>query len=263
MSRLCLLLTSSITVDHPEFLRKTGRLDAGERLSDSLSALRWWLTRQDSVKDIIFIDNSGHPLDELRDLAEGQRDKDRRVEFLSFKTQGYSRARGRSFGELDILSHGLEHSSLLKTCTHFAKVNSRVFVPNFDALVKRLPTDFDIVGTLSHNLTWLDTVLVFFRTAVFADHILPEALRQVDDSRRLYLERVMAKQTLRCIADDYRWYPFPREPLLHGVRGLDSRPYPKSRLRAALVDLFGWGFNRARDTSRNRQVPHAQDRWSE
>jgi hypothetical protein len=231
-------------------------------MADSVLALGSWLTKQNSISQIVLIDNSGHPLDELQQVADSLADKQQQVEFLSFKTQGYSRAKGRSFGELDILRHGISNSTLMGNCTHFTKANARVFVPNFDKILTRLPTDFDVVGNLSHNLTWLETILVFFRKSLFRDRLLPSAIDAVDDSRFRYIERVLAQETLRCIADDYRWYPLPREPLFQGVRGLDGQPYPGNRSRAALIDFFEWGFHRARDTTQTRKQPHAQDRWT-
>ena len=258
---LCLLLTSTIQVHHPEFLRPGGRVDPEVRLRDYTSALRSWITRQDSVRDIVFVDNSGHPLDALQEVADQHGSYGKRVEFLSFRTTGYSPERGRSFGELDIMDTALQRSALLRESACFAKVTGRVFIPNFDAVTAAVAPDFDIVGRLSHNLTWLETVLVLFRRELFSERLLPYALRHVDDRARLHVERVLASACLHSVAEGSRWYPFPREPRIEGVRGLDGRPYPNSILRAAAMDLFAWGHHRALDVASGRGRPHPASRW--
>lgn len=261
-TRLCLVLASSIQVEDTAYLRPTGVADPELRLRESIQALTLWMTRQSAIDRLVYVDNSGHRLDELRAVAEAHRATGKTVEFLSFRTADDAPGRGRSFGELDLLEKALGRSEFLSTAPHFAKVNARIFVPNMDRILRSTAPDFDVVGTLSHNLTWLDTVLVMFRKSLFAERILPGALAQVDDVKRLHIERVLARETLRCIADGARWYPFPFEPLLQGTRGLDGRPYPDGRLRARLMDLFGWGYHRARDNARGVREPHPMERWS-
>jgi hypothetical protein len=256
----CLLLTATIQVDHPEFLRPGGRQEAHLRLQDYASALQAWITRQHVVRDIVFADNSGHPLDALREVADRHAASGKRVEFISHRTTDYSPARGRSYGELDVLAAALGRSALLANATAFGKVTGRVFVPNFDAIARAVSPDFDIVGRLSHNLTWLDTVFVLFRRALFAGRLLPFALEHVDDGAGQHIERVLARASLHAIADGSRWYPFPAEPRLRGVRGLDGRPYPAGVLRARAIDFFAWGHHRALDVASSSATPHPLDR---
>ena len=240
---LCLVLTSTIQVDHPEFLRAGGRTDARLRLQDYVEALRAWIVSQRTVRDIVFVDNSGHSLDALQEVVNQHPSSGKRVELISFRTTGYSETRGRSFGELDILETALGRSVLLKEAAAFAKVTGRVFIPNFDSIATAVAPDFDIVGRLSHNLTWLDTVCVLFRKELFARELLPFALAHVDDRARCCVERVLASACLHSIAEGRRWYPFPVEPRIRGIRGIDNRPYPANLLRARAMDFFAWGHH--------------------
>jgi len=259
---LCLLLTSTIQVENPEFLQEGGRHDASLRLQDYSTALHAWITKQHSVRKIVLVDNSGHPLDALQAIADRHVSSGKRVELISCPTTGYTAARGRSFGELDIMDTALRRSVLLNESVAFAKVTGRVFVPNFDAIVSAVAPDFDIVGRLSHNLTWLDTVFALFRRDVFARRLLPFALEHVNDATRNHVERVLASACLHGIADGCRWYPFPAEPRLLGVRARDNRPYPSGMLRARAIDLFAWGHNRALDVATGAATPHPMDRWT-
>lgn len=259
--QLCLILSATIEVAHPEFLRPHGRRETGQRLADYRHALRAWLTRQQRLRRIVLVDNSGYPLGALAEVV-ARHGGGKQVELISCRTEGYSPARGRSYGELDLLRQASARSRLLAEASHIIKANGRVFVPNIERLLARLPEDFDVVGSLRHNLTWLETALVLFRKELFFERILPRALEQVDDSRRLYIERVLAQQVLRCVADERRWYPFPCEPRLQGVYALDNRPYPGGWLRNRVIDAFAWGYHRARDISAHRGRPHPQERWS-
>jgi len=253
---ICLVLTSTIRVDHPEFLRPGGRLDTKQRLGDYTSALEAWITRQDTLRDIVFVDNSGYPLDALQQVVDRNAAAGKRVELISFRTEGYSASRGRSYGELDILRMALSRSALLAQADVFAKVTGRVFIPNVDAIIRAVAPDCDIVGRLSHNLTWLETVFVLFRKELFAQRLLPYALEHVDAQKRMYIEHALANVCLRSIADGARWYPFPAEPRIRGLRGLDSQPYPSNILRARAIDFFAWGHYRAIDTASSAASPH-------
>lgn len=259
---ICLLLTSTIQVEHPEFLRADGRTDTNVRLRDYATALRAWISDQRTVGDIVFIDNSGYPLDALQDVVDRHASSGKRVELISFRTTGYSATRGRSYGELDIMDAALRTSVLLKESARFAKVTGRVFIPNFDAIMAAVAPDFDIVGRLSHNLTWLDTVFVLFERELFARRLLPFAMEHVNDQTRHHVERVLASACLHSIAEGCRWYPFPVEPRIRGVRGLDGRPYPASALRSSAIDFFAWGHHRALDVVSSSARPHPQARWS-
>lgn len=260
--RPCLLLTSTIQVDHPEFLRAGGRTDTQVRLNDYVRALESWLTRQHVVSDIVVVDNSGYPLEALQAVVDRHASAGTRVELISFRTTGYSESRGRSFGELDIIDTALRRSELLRGHTHVAKVTGRVFVSNVDAIVAALAADFDIVGRLSHNLTWLDTVFVLFRRELLESRLMPFALAHVDDRARQHVERVLARACLHAIADGNRWYPFPEEPRIEGVRGIDGRPYGAGALRALAIDWVGRAYDRASDNSRGAAAPHPMERWT-
>jgi len=259
---LCLLLTATIQVDHPEFLRPGGRLDARLRLQDYCTALEFWITGQRTMRDIVFVENSGYPLDALQAIVDLHQSAGKRVELISCRTAGYSPVRGRSYGELDIMRTALERSALLKNAAGFAKVTGRVCIPNFDAIIRATAPDFDIVGRLSGNLTWLETVLVLFRTGLFAERLLPYALAHVDDQARRPIERVLASACLHGIADGCRWYPFAETARIRGVRGIDNVPYPSGLLRARAIDIFTRGHNRALDNVSSAAAPHPLDQWT-
>ncbi len=252
----CLVLTSTIKVDYPEFLKPTGRHQLELRRGDTEKALVRWVTRQQAIRDIVVVDNSGYPLDGLEALVDRHNTGNKRVEFISFRTDRYNENNGRSIGELDIFEKALDQSALLRDAGHVAISIARIFISNVDDIMSRMPADFDIVGRLSHNLTWFDSKFAVFRKDIFKGRILPYALQHVDEAAGNYIERVYAKATLRCISDDRRWYPFACEPLYDGICGNDNRPYPNGRLRAKIIDWFSRGYYRAFDISSHSHRAH-------
>lgn len=260
--RPCLVLTSTLKVDHPEFLRPTGRHQLEVRKNDTEKAFLNWMTRQQLIKDIVLVDNSGYSLDWLKKLYDQHNDGDKRAEFISYKTNRYSDINGRAIGELDILEKALEQSTLLAKADHFVLSIGRVFIPNSDEIISNVSLDSDIVSRLSHNLTWMESKFAIFRKQIFADRILPYAIENVNESNRIYIERVYAQATLHCIASDLKWYPLCCEPRIQGFRGLDSQAYLSNWFRAKMIDFFTWGYNRAHDVSSGLHCEHSMTRWS-
>lgn len=257
---LCLILTSCIKVADPNFLRVYGRHDSGLRLQDTLKALNYWLNKQKAVDKLVFVDNSSYDLTPLQELASKSNHK-KQIEFISFQTIGYTKEKGRSFGELDIMKKALNTSHLLKTTSHFAKVNARIIVDNSDRILMAMRNDFDIIGRLSHNLTWFSTVFFAFHTKVFAHKILPYAWENVNDVTRNYIERVYAKAVLKCIADDLYWYPFPVEPSFKGLIGLNNKSYGRDKLRMKIINWTISAYHKAFDHSSGLTKEHPQTFW--
>ena len=257
-SDICLLLTSTIEVASKGFVK---RHDTRERLDDYKGALVKWLTRQDVLSNIVFADNSGFPLDELEAICDKHNHRGKQVEFLSFQTEGYPAGQGRSFGEIDTIKNALVRSCLLGNTKYFAKVTGRLYIPNISSIIARIPQEFDVIARFSNNLAYTDTTLILFRTDFFAQRILPFARRSVDDENREYIERVFMKAILRCIADDYRWFPFPYEPVIDGMSGTKDKPYGRGRLasiKGTLVSRLFYDYYR---TVYSSKPPHILDIW--
>lgn len=238
-----LLLTSAIKVANPSYVRRNR---TEERLADTKEILKQWITHQHSIRTIVFCDNSGYPLDELQRLEERLRPHTKRIEFLSYRLrkEDYG-TRGYGWGEAHIYNYAMQHSRLLPHSTHLAFCSGRKYVRNVDRICSVLPPDFDFVADWEHNLAWLAADFYLVRSDIFRTYFQSQLLELIDDSKRLYFERVLAKVMLSLMARDYRWYPMPYHPLYAGVSGARNRVISKRLWTGNLVvNAFGSWISR-------------------
>lgn len=221
---ICVLLTSAIEVKNKHLVK---RHDTATRLEDYKRALRSWLTKQTHVQHIVFVDNSGYPLDTLKHIAETENVHGKHVEFLSFHydTTGDSDI---SLGEIAILDYALTHSQTLANTSYFIKCTGRVFVENIDSLVQDLPETFHAVARFSENLSYIDSVIMIFETRMYREDMLSliaQTMKQPNG--KTDFERAYAKVLHELLAKDYQWFPFSHEPIFSGMSGTKNQSYRK------------------------------------
>lgn len=232
----CLLLTATIEVKNKDLVKRN---DAAVRLEDYKTALKSWLVRQESLAKIVFVENSGYPLDELKELVGQNNPYRKEVEFLSFTALSENN-KDISLGELRAIEHALFNSRLLKSCRNFVKVTGRVFTKNIDAIINDLTDDFHVVSFFSENLSYVDSVIVIFEREFYEKMINKYAIDNIINAvDRTDFERVCAKAIHRALARDYRWYPFSVEPIIEGMSGTKDISYNKKyNWRRSLVATF-------------------------
>ncbi|NJL09515.1 MAG: hypothetical protein HC908_02810 [Calothrix sp. SM1_7_51] len=77
-------MTACINPNNGNISNQVSRSDPKVRLQDYENSLKFWLTLNDSrIKKLIFIDNSGYPLDSLIQTAESNNIWQRKYEFIS------------------------------------------------------------------------------------------------------------------------------------------------------------------------------------
>lgn len=81
--RFCILMTATVA---PKGTAGTAtyRSDPQVRLADYREGLRFWLQlKDDRIGGVVFVENSGYPLEALRAEADSGREGSRRCEFIS------------------------------------------------------------------------------------------------------------------------------------------------------------------------------------
>lgn len=120
------------------------RADPGVRLHDYQDALRFWLSLDEPrISGIVFADNSGHPLDSLRELA-GQIPNAPPVEFLSFDSPPPPEGLNYGYTEFLLVNDALAHSRFALSARYFIKATGRYRFPDIRRLLQRLPRDFRV-----------------------------------------------------------------------------------------------------------------------
>lgn len=240
---ICLLLTATIEVENKNIVKRN---DTKTRLEDYKIALKKWLTCQKSISKIVFVENSGYPLDELREIAKNNNPQNKNVEFISLK---YSTAKDKdsSMGEIRSIEYALNNSKILEESREFVKVTGRIFVKNIDAIIRELPNRFAVVSKLSENLMYLDSTICIFNKLVYLEYINPYVVEQMQrETGQIDFESVYARAVHYLLEKNYPWYPFSHEPILSGMSGAKNISYAGryGRRRSLAVDFFSRFYHR-------------------
>lgn len=222
--QISILLTAAIDV---KGIGQMQRADTQTRLDDYSQALRKWLD-DPWVRNIIFVENSGYPLDTLKDLVK-QHPSGKQVEFLSFDGQDFPRHLGKGYGETLALQHVLAHSSQLATTTRFLKVNGRYYVPNLTAVLRDLTPEVHVFCNITRALTFSDS-RVFGGSRLFLDYVC-RAGAEVNDSEGFWFEHTLSRAALRAIADGLSWSFISNLPVIDGVSGTMNSAYQEHAFR--------------------------------
>lgn len=213
MPRINLLLTATVNVGSTAM---TARVDPAQRLSDYAAALRFWL-RVEGIDSIVFCENSGADLAPLERAAGPLA---RRVEWLGFTGPEIDPSRGKGIREAAIIEHALAESKSLRAGGHVLKATGRYRVPNIArVLPRRAPGRVpDIVCNLHENLLRADSRLFLATPEFLAQYLLPRC-EEIDDTRSVFLEHVLARAVLRAVSDGLRWELPRARPDIRGISG--------------------------------------------
>ena len=230
-----LLLTACID---PRNVIAVGRRDITIRLEDYKLALRAWL-KDCNIKKIVFCENSGHDLEELRNIYHNENRYNTQVEFLSFEGQNFPSHLGKGYGEMGIISYAIQNSQLISRGIYVLKVTGRLYIPNIGDLLKRI--DFrqrvDIYCDLRRNLTSSDSRLFCASVKFLQDYLIPMQ-ELLNDSEGVYFENVLSRAVHRAMGDGLRWAMLPRAHAMRGIVGTSNEPIPLSRLNLFRREIF-------------------------
>jgi hypothetical protein len=223
--KVCLLLTA--TVDPSGVTLE--RSDPRARFNDYRWALERW-ARHPGIDRLIFVENSGYDIEELRAAALAVAVRREALEFLSFYGQDFPRSLGKGYGETLNLEHVLANSRFLAEddCL-ILRVNGRNYVENIDAFVRAL-TSTDILCDFKQLLTWGDGRILGGTVEFIAEYVCRYG-RETNDAEGYYFEHTLARAMHRAMADGLRWAPFPEPPLISGFSGTSNQSLADGRLR--------------------------------
>jgi len=217
--KIVILLTASVDVKGMAFVAVT---DSAERLREYAGAASFW-ARAPGIQGVVFCENSGHDLAEIRAAFEGAATP---TEVLQFDGQGFDRSLGKGYGELMIMSHALEHSRLLRDADLVVKVTGRYRLGHLAAFLRGLEAAWPVQVTadLQRSLTWADSRVFGFTPAFFTRYLAPRQAT-LDDSAGLNFEHALARAIHAALAAGERWAPLPAAPEILGRSGTDGKSY--------------------------------------
>ena len=176
MKRYLVVMTACI--DPSQGWVKVPRCDPAVRLGDYRKGLSFWLGHPDPrLNDILFLENSGYPLDSLGELAGKENPHRKKVELLSFRCNEYPVGVHYGYAELALLDLGLAKSKLASECPYFIKATGRHTFPRISGLLDRLPEDYWFAVDCRHHRGWgklqrvATTQLMLFSSAFYREHM--------------------------------------------------------------------------------------------
>ena len=232
------LLTATID---PGIAPNVVRRDVRTRLDDYKESLIHWL-RDPARFAIVLCENSNFDLREIVDISQVHNPQGKPVEFLSFRTEPEAVLRGKSYGEVSIIAHALEHSRLLACSPMVMKVTGRLYARNAGRLLHSVcrGSPKTVFCDLCVNLSWADSRLFCSTPDFLKDYLVPmrELLNDQVRNNRLDLEAVLARAVHLALSRGCEWAPLPVFPALEGVSGTFGSRYAYSFIARKTHELI-------------------------
>jgi hypothetical protein len=133
-----LLITACI---QPNFanMNPNFRSDSNLRLNDYITAFRYWLWyKEDKITHILFVENSGYDLSELKQIATSENVYDRTIEFIQFEATAIPKGLHYGYSELEILDKAFDLSKTISDTDSVIKVTGRLYFPGLGKLLRRI-----------------------------------------------------------------------------------------------------------------------------
>jgi hypothetical protein len=238
------LLTMTATIV-PAPNAQVKRASPRVRLEDYKRALRFWLRYPHAAAErILFLENSGADLSELRAIAEDENPLAREVEFLSLPVREIPPGGNYGYTEMQMLDEGLTLSKLRRATTHMIKTTGRL---TFPALGKALDRMEKTARESSSALELMidcrrlgfprrgsdARVQLFVCTHDFYDRVLRHANREMNPSGARLLEQLIFRKVIPFLGQPGCYLRFPSNIDPVGYFGCKDRRYDSARTAIA------------------------------
>jgi len=216
--QVVLLLTASVNI---KGMVLTALKDADTREQHYIQAIEHYFTKTDIP--ILVVENTGH--DFSAKLPSHILNSDR-LEFISYSGNDFPREKGKGYGELELMNYAMQHSRIIKDDTVIIKVTGRYRVINIGDFVASArnpnfqPCQASYFKGQRKAFSGIFTLTRHFMIQYFAKNH-----DQINDSKGVYFEHVLADSFLDYLADGYEYSILPSYPRIAGISGTDNLPH--------------------------------------
>lgn len=246
--KLTLLLTSCI--DPSDGAADISRSNPRTRMNDYKKSVRKWLEcEEDRIKNIVFIDNSGYGVEEIKEVCHQNNEFGRNIEVMSFNGNYYPDKISYGYAELGIIDYAFQESKLLNDTKFFLKCTGRLFYPKISELLDKLNGNLIFAVDSRSNSPFrkggnkvVTTQLMLFRTNFYQKKIV--GVRKKMDKEIHHIEILFYKELKRYRKSDkalFRW-PISILPVGYSAHwGRNYRSFKKviiSSIRNILRKIF-------------------------
>lgn len=209
------------------------RVDPLLRLNDYVSAFKYYLSDQFTQVDmVVFVDNSSHPLSEIRSIADNYKGT-KQVEILSFYGLDYPIEYTRGYGELKLIEYAFEHSTMINRMSDLDriwKVTGRLKVVTLSHIMQRATKYFELCADFRYRRSQVDTRLIAFNIKGYKKFIY----RKLDEMIGLNIESWLFNKLVPLLGKEEGVHiltEFRDVPRFEGFAGYMSVNYMSPRQR--------------------------------
>lgn len=161
---------------HPGLSRR----DPSIREQDYREALHFWVTHPDPrLRRIVFVENTGYPLQELEEGTRTANAQGKEIEFISLQCNHCPPGISYGYPELTMIDLALFQSRLIQQSRYFIKTTGRLRFPSLPRLLDRLPGDYNFaVDSRRHHFpgnaptSFTTTQLMIFSVGFYRDNLI-------------------------------------------------------------------------------------------
>ncbi|MGD1106664.1 MAG: hypothetical protein ABR865_06430 [Terracidiphilus sp.] len=200
--RFLLVMTATVA---PPANAQVKRSSPQVRLEDYKRALRFWLHYPHAAAErILFLENSGADLSELRAIAETKNPQRREVEFLSLPVHEIPPGTNYGYTEMQMLDDGLALSKIRHDTTHMIKVTGRLTFPALGKALDRIANSRSVPLELMIDCRRLGLfrrgydarVQLFVCSHAFYDRVLRNSNREMNSTDVRLLEHLIYRKVI-------------------------------------------------------------------
>jgi len=233
-----LVMTATIAPAPAQVKRSSSQL----RLEDYKRALRFWLSYpHPSAARILFLENSGADLSELRAIAQTENPLNREVEFLSLPVHEIPAGANYGYAEMQALDEGLALSKLRRATTHMIKTTGRLTFPALGRALDRVTNSSAVPHELMIDCRRLGLfrrgydarVQLFACSHSFYDRVLRQTNREMNSTDVRLLEHLIYRKVIPFQGQPGYYLRFPCNIDPVGHFGFKDRRYDSPRTALA------------------------------
>lgn len=168
----------------PSGMKFTILQDKNKRLNQYLDAIRFYY--DNTPFKILVVENTNYDMSVLL-----PHDNDR-IEFLTFKGNGYDINLGKGYGEAEIIKYAAQHSKFYSEAETIIKITGRDKVKNVMALIKEIKDTSSVYSDICSRDGHLtcQSRFVVFPQSFLNDCFLPNS-NKINDSKLYYFEDLL------------------------------------------------------------------------
>lgn len=154
-----------------------------QRQEDYYNSLKYYINFHPRIKKILFVENSGWPLDRLQETTQ-ENPHNKQIEFISLDANDFPRDFGKGYGETLLIEQGILKSALVKESSYIAKITGRIYLLNMTDILERVKSPFECLCDFKwpiwqqlqnkqNNPSYADTRFLVFSKCFYESYLQP------------------------------------------------------------------------------------------